>query len=40
MDDKGIIDLYFNRDERAIEESRLKYGAYCGKVAINILSDI
>lgn len=40
MDDKGIIELYFDRDERAIEQSRLKYGAYCGKVAINILSDI
>lgn len=40
VDDKGIIELYFDRDERAIEQSRLKYGAYCGKVAINILSDI
>lgn len=39
MDDKTIIELYFDRDERAIEESSIKYGAYCGKVAINILSD-
>ena len=40
MDDKRIIDLYFDRDERAIEESSIKYGAYCGRVAFNILSDI
>ena len=39
MDDKRIIDLYFDRDERAIEESSIKYGAYCGRVAFNILSD-
>ena len=39
LDDKRIIDLYFDRDERAIEESCIKYGAYCGRVAINILSD-
>ena len=40
MEDSKIIELYFERDERAIEESGLKYGAYCNTVANNILSDI
>ena len=40
MDDAGIIKLYFDRDERAIEESNVKYGAYCKRVAYNILTDL
>lgn len=39
MDDKDIIKLYWERSERAIEESRDKYGGYCGTIARNILSD-
>ena len=39
MDDSKIIDLYFNRDEKAIEETSRKYGAYCYTVASNILSS-
>lgn len=39
MDDRGIIELFFNRDERAIEESERKYGAYCFTVARNILGS-
>ncbi len=39
MDDAGIIDLYFNRDEDAIRQSDLKYGAYCHTVAGNILAS-
>lgn len=39
MDDKDIIRLYGERSERAIAESRDKYGGYCGTIARNILSD-
>lgn len=38
MDDKQIIDLYFQRNESAIAETASKYGAFCHKIAINILS--
>ncbi len=37
MQDWEIIDLYFARDERAIEETSGKYGAYCYTVARNIV---
>ena len=40
MRDEEIIDLYFERNECAIVETSHKYGAYCHKVAYNILSDI
>ena len=40
MLDDQIIDLYFKRDESAITETSLKYGAYCNKIAFNILGDI
>ena len=39
MDDSKIIDLYFKRDETAIEKTDRKYGAYCYTVANNILSS-
>ncbi|MCR5808452.1 MAG: sigma-70 family RNA polymerase sigma factor [Clostridiales bacterium] len=39
MDDSRIIDLFFARDERAIEETNNKYGAYCFTVANNILES-
>lgn len=38
MDDKQIIDLYFQRNETAITETATKYGAFCHKIALNILS--
>ena len=38
MEDTAIIDLYFARDESAIGESEKKYGAYCRRIAGNILS--
>ena len=38
MDDKQIIDLYFQRSETAITETARKYGAFCHKIALNILS--
>ena len=37
MDDKMIVELYFERSEAAIEETRKKYGKYCHKIAYNIL---
>ena len=39
MDDKRIIELFFNRDESAIEETREKYGRYLFTLAFNILGN-
>ncbi len=39
MNDEQIIELYFERNEAAITESSMKYGAYCMKIAMNILHD-
>lgn len=39
VDDKGIIRLYFDRDELAVEETAKKYGKYCFSIANNILSN-
>ena len=39
MDDKGIIQLFFDRNEKAIEEASAKYGSYCRTVAENILAS-
>jgi RNA polymerase sigma-70 factor (ECF subfamily) len=39
MEDKEIVDLYWQRDERAIAESAAKYGAYCRSVAGRILRN-
>ena len=36
MDDSAIIDLYWQRSDRAIAESDEKYGKYCGTIAYNI----
>lgn len=37
MDDKQIIELYFQRDESAIAETKEKYGGYCYSIAYNVL---
>lgn len=37
LEDAEIVDLYWERDERAISESDAKYGVYCYTVANNIL---
>ena len=37
MEDSKIIALYNQRQESAIAETNLKYGAYCFSIAINIL---
>jgi len=39
MEDQGIIELYFARDEGAIGETDRKYGAFCRRVSLNILSQ-
>ncbi len=39
MDDKRIIELYFARDESAIEQTRDKYGALLLKIARGILGN-
>lgn len=37
MEDNKIIELFFNRYERAIEETKQKYGNYCRSIAFDIL---
>ncbi len=39
MDDKRIVDLYWQRNEQAISETSLKYGNYCYSIAHNILNN-
>lgn len=38
MEDLQIISLYFKRDEAAISETATKYGVFCHRIALNILS--
>lgn len=40
MEDRQIIELYWNRDQRAIAESDEKYGVFCVSMARNILSSV
>ncbi len=39
MKDAAIVDLYWQRQERAIAETKTKYGAYCNAIAWRILND-
>lgn len=39
MDDLKIIELYFQRDEKAIQETDAKYGKLCHSIAYNILNN-
>lgn len=39
MEDKEIINLFWQRNESAIKELSAKYGSYCKAVAINILKN-
>lgn len=39
MTDGQIIELFFLRDERAIAETARAYGAFCGRVAANLLDS-
>lgn len=38
MEDSKIVELYWVRDETAIIETQHKYGGYCYRIAMNILS--
>ena len=40
MKDAEIVDLYWERNEAAIQQTQQKYGAYLSKIAYNILSDL
>lgn len=37
MDDKRIVELYFERSENAVAQTAMKYGGYCYSIAYNIL---
>ena len=39
MNDSQIVALFFDRDQRAIEETAAKYGNYCYSITHNILQD-
>ena len=39
MNDPEIIELYFKRDEKAIEETDAKYGKLCYRIAYSILNN-
>ncbi len=39
MEDREIIELYWNRDELAIKATADKYGNYCAYIANNILNN-
>lgn len=39
MDDKNIIQLYWDRNDQAISETAQKYGHYCRAIAKNILNS-
>ena len=39
MDDNHMIELFFARDEGAIEAASREYGAYCAAIARGILDD-
>ncbi len=39
MEDHEIVELYWHRDEEAIQASQVKYGRYCSRIAGAILAD-
>ena len=39
MLDEEIVNLYWKRDERAVQETKTAYGKYLFKIAYNVLSD-
>ncbi len=40
MDDNSIIDMYWARDEKAIDATKDKYGRYCYSIAYGILENL
>jgi len=39
LEDQGIIQLFFDRSEQAIEETDKKYGGLCFSIAYNVLDN-
>lgn len=39
MEDNRIVELFWQRDERALTETETKYGPYCRTVADRVLND-
>lgn len=39
MNDAQIVELYWQRSERALSETAQHYGAYCTKISMSILAD-
>ncbi len=39
MDDEKIINLYWQRNEKAISETKLKYGKFCYTIAYRVLHN-
>ena len=39
MEDAAIVQLYWDRDQKAISETATKYGSYCTSIAKNILGN-
>ena len=39
MEDRQIVDLYWARSEKALSETKNKYGRYCYSIAYNILHN-
>ena len=40
MEDSKIIDLYWLRDQEAINQTDMKYGRLCRSISLNIVSDL
>lgn len=40
MEDKQIVQLYWDRSQQAVEETAKKYGKYCYSIAYNILGNV
>ena len=40
MEDKEIIDLYWQRSQEAITQTDMKYGKLCHRISYNILSSV
>jgi len=39
VEDSGIIEMYFQRNEQAVQETSSKYSAYCHSISYNILRN-
>ena len=40
MEDREIVELYWQRSDRAVQESEKKYGPWCRTIAQNIVADL